>query len=119
VFDLTGRYDIKFTAWYKYWLESGYDYVYVEYSTNGGTTWNTADPLYTFNGVQDEWTQVTVDVPQLANVAQAALRYHFTSDAGVVADGIYIDDVELTYTPIVCEPPIYQINLPIVLRQED
>jgi len=48
------------------------------------------------------WTETTVDAPQLADGAQARLRFHFTSDVGVVADGIHVDDSVLSCTPIVC-----------------
>ena len=43
-----------------------------------------------------------MDAPQLADGAQARLRFHFTSDVGVVADGIHVDDSVLSCTPIVC-----------------
>jgi hypothetical protein len=115
VITLTNQSGVQITAWYKYALESGYDYVYLEYSTNGGTTWNTADPLLTLNGVQATWTSITVDAPQLANVAQARLRYRFFSDAGVVADGIHLDDFTISHTPVVCGQPLpLKLFLPII-----
>jgi hypothetical protein len=115
--DLTGRSNVHISAWYKYSLESGYDYMYLEYSTNGGTTWNTTDPLLVLNGAQLEWTQITADAPQLANIAQASFRFRMTSDAGVVADGVHIDDITLSYRPIVCGQPLpHRIFLPIILR---
>lgn len=118
VFDLSGKYTIQFSAWYKYQLESGYDYVYLEYSTDGGTTWNTSDPLLTLNGTQSDWTQITVNAPALANQSQARLRWHLISDPGVTFDGIHIDDIELTYTPIVCEPApeVHQLFLPLIVK---
>ena len=34
------------------------------------------------------------------------LRYRFTSDGGVVDDGFYVDNFDVSYQPIVCAPPI-------------
>ena len=43
-FDLTGKRHVELSGWFKYALETGYDYVYVEYSLNGGNTWNNTPP---------------------------------------------------------------------------
>ena len=101
-FDLTGRKHVQLNAWFKYALEAGYDYAYVEYSLDGGTTWNPT-PLATFNGIQSSWQQLTLDAPMLDNQANVALRFRLKSDGGVVFDGIYVDDVSLSYQPYVCD----------------
>ena len=99
--DLTQRKHVQVSAWFKYALETGYDYAFVEYSLDGGTTWNPT-PLATFNGFQSSWQQVTMDAPMLDNQANVALRFRLKSDGGVVYDGIYVDDVTLSYQPYVC-----------------
>lgn len=105
VIDLTGKVGIVVSAYTTYALESGFDFVYLEWSTDGGATWNAA-PLASFNGIQATWTQTASPAAALDNQSNARLRYRFVSDTGVVADGFYVDDFAVTYTPIVCEPPI-------------
>jgi hypothetical protein len=110
IMDLSNKYNVQVSGWYQYALESGYDYVYLEYSTNGGTSWS-SNYLLRLNGQQSTFENVVVDAPQLANVAQARLRWRLQSDAGVNFDGIHIDDVSVTYVPIVCQPPPTSVNL--------
>ena len=100
-FNLAGKRHAQLSGWFKYGLESGYDYVYVEYSLNGGNSWNPT-PLASFNGFAD-WHEVTIDASPLDNQPNVALRFHFTSDGGVNEDGIYIDDVALSYEPFECD----------------
>lgn len=103
--NLAGKYDITVSGYYKYALEPGFDYTYLEYSTNGGTTW-AATPLADFNGVQSTFTQVVKDAAALENQSNVRLRYRITSDGGVVFDGFYVDDFAVSYVPIVCEPVV-------------
>ena len=99
-YDLTGKRHVQVSGWFKYALETGYDFVYLEYSLNGGGSWNPT-PLASFNGSSD-WVQSTVDASVLDNQSNVALRFHFISDQGVTEDGIYVDDVALSYEPFVC-----------------
>ncbi|MFZ2095327.1 MAG: carboxypeptidase regulatory-like domain-containing protein [Anaerolineales bacterium] len=99
--DLTGRHSVQLSGWFKYALETGYDYAYVEYSLDGGSNWNLT-PLMTFNGVQNEWQQVTVDAAMLDNQPDVAIRIHLLADSGVVEDGIYVDDFALSSIPFEC-----------------
>ncbi len=103
--NLTGKTGISVSAYSIYELEPGFDFAYLEWSTNGGTTWN-ATPLATFNGVNTTWTQTATAAAPLDNQSNVRLRYRFSSDGGVVDDGFYVDDFAVTYTPIVCQPPI-------------
>jgi hypothetical protein len=98
--DLTGKRHIQLSGWFKYALEAGFDYAYVEYSLNGGSTWNTT-PLATFNGTQG-WHQVVVDASMLDNQPKVALRFRLISDQGVTFDGIHMDDIALSYEPYEC-----------------
>lgn len=100
-YDLTGKRHVELSGWFKYALEAGYDYVYVEYSLNGGSSWNPT-PLTSFNGFSD-WHQVNIDASVLDNQPNVALRFHMTSDGGVNEDGIYLDDIALSYEPFVCD----------------
>jgi hypothetical protein len=102
LYNLSGMRAIRVSAWIKYDLEAGWDYVYLEYSTNGGNTWSEVD---NYTGQQPTWTQVTYDVPALNNQASVRIRFRLVSDSGVVADGIYIDDIVMSYEPYTCEGP--------------
>jgi hypothetical protein len=99
-YNLSGKRHVQLSGWYKYALEAGYDFVYVEYSLDGGTTWNPT-PLTSFNGTAD-WHQVTLDAAVLDNQPNVALRFHLVSDPGVTEDGIYIADIALSYQPFTC-----------------
>ncbi len=98
--NLTGKRNIQLSGWFKFALEAGYDYVYLEYSLDNGSTWNNP-PLAVFNGFSD-WQYGLLDANVLANQAHVALRLHLVSDAGVTEDGIYLDDMALSYEPFEC-----------------
>ncbi len=103
VVNLSGKTGVVVSSWVRYDLEPGYDYAYLEYSTNGGTSWN-ASYLARWNGANATWTQSSLAAPALDNQASVRLRYRVTSDAGVVADGLYVDTFDVSYRPIVCQP---------------
>ncbi|MGE5223049.1 MAG: carboxypeptidase regulatory-like domain-containing protein [Omnitrophica WOR_2 bacterium] len=100
-FNLQGKRKTILSARVHYALEPGYDFVYLEYSLDGGVTWNNA-PLASFNGLQNEWKQVRIEAPQIDNQPNVAIRFHLISDGGVQMDGISIDDVEVSYEPYLC-----------------
>ncbi|OGO26262.1 MAG: hypothetical protein A2136_09375 [Chloroflexi bacterium RBG_16_54_11] len=99
-YDLSGMRRVELDGWFKYALETGYDYAYLEYSLNGGNSWNPT-PLATLNGSQD-WYAVNIDASVLDNQSNVALRFRLQSDGSVVFDGIYVDDVALSYEPFEC-----------------
>lgn len=111
-FNLQGKRKITFSAWVHYALEPGYDFVYMEYSLDGGITWTNA-PLASLNGLQSQWKQVRVDAPALDNQPNVAIRFHLISDGGVQMDGISIDDVELSYEPYLCSYSGPRLEAPI------
>ena len=99
-YDLSGTRHVQLSGWFKFALEAGYDYVYVDYSLNGGSSWSPT-PLTSFNGFQD-WHQETLDASVLDDQPNVALRFRFVSDQSVVEDGIYMDDLALSYEPFEC-----------------
>jgi hypothetical protein len=114
--NLTGVKYVHVSGWFKYALEPGYDYAYVEYSLNGGLTWATT-PLATFNGTQSTFQQVTVDASVLDNQPNVALRVRLTSDGAVTMDGIYVDDFSISYVPFECTfTARNNIYLPTILK---
>lgn len=73
----------------RYDLESGYDFLAFEISTDGGSTWN---PLGTTTGSSGGAFK-SFSVPLSNYIGQTVrLRFHMTSDSSVTADGVYIDD---------------------------
>ena len=73
----------------RYNLESGYDYAYVEVSTNG-MQWT---QLETFNGTANQYQFVSYDLTEYCGSEFFALRFRLSSDSYVTEDGIYFDDV--------------------------
>ena len=89
------------TFWHKYSTESGYDYGYVEISTNGGTTWT---HLASYNGTLSTWTQVSISLSSYAGQS-IKIRFRLQTDGGVVDDGWYIDDIVVSPIAIDSAPP--------------
>jgi len=74
-----------------YDLETGYDYAYVEYSTDGGATWSTAR---SFNGTGHlSWESVEIDLADLDHAADARIRFRIDTDVSITEDGWHIDDI--------------------------
>ena len=107
-FDLTGKRYLALDFWHQYSMETGWDFLYVEYSLDGGATWSKLNSGYT--GQQLNWTQATYDLAVVDNQPDTAFRFNLKSDGGVRDDGWYIDDVSLSYIPFECE---YPVDVPI------
>lgn len=74
-----------------YSLESGYDYGYVEISTNGGNTWQQLGD--SFNGNSGGWIRVERDLRDYTGAV--LIRFRMTSDVSVTYEGWYIDDISV------------------------
>lgn len=77
--------------------ESGWDFGFVEVSTNG-VQWQ---EVYSCSG-QPQWRQVYLELPQLAGAAAARIRFRFTSDGNTTAPGWFLDDILLESTSQEC-----------------
>jgi immune inhibitor A len=107
---------LTFSAWYD--IEDGYDYVYLEASTDGGQHWqilpgrqtttknNTGQafgPGYTGlsgGGSAAQWISEQVDLSQFAG-KQILLRYEYVTDGEVNKEGFLLDNIaipELNYS---------------------
>ncbi|WP_435198850.1 immune inhibitor A domain-containing protein [Janibacter sp. GS2] len=74
-------------------IEEGYDFLYTEASTDGGSTWTEiADPV---DGGDLSWNEVEYDLSAFAG-EQVQFRWRYQSDGGVAQDGAFIDDIEIT-----------------------
>jgi len=91
-FTLAGVTQASISFYTKYNLESGYDYTYLEISTNG-STWTT---LATYNGNQSTtWSLKTYSLNAYLGQPLVLLRFRFYSDSYVTKDGMYIDNFTL------------------------
>jgi hypothetical protein len=117
---LTGYSGVTLSFWHTYDLEPGYDYGYVEYSTDGGVTWQTAT---TFNGwSHTTWEQAFVSIPGLDDITNARIRFRLETDSSVTGDGWHIDDIILTGGGSACSSPTaptaeFSSNSPVFLGQ--
>ncbi len=117
-FDLSGYSDISLQFWHTYATEANYDYCYVEYSTDGGTNWSN---VASYDGSQG-WTQQTFRLAALDGRPNARIRFRFTSDVYITADGWHVDDIVLRGGGPACIPPLaptaeFESNSPIYLGE--
>ncbi|MFZ1289323.1 MAG: T9SS type A sorting domain-containing protein [Melioribacteraceae bacterium] len=101
--DLSSYQGAEFSFWAKYSLEYAFDYIYVEISKNGGTSFV---KLTEFTGVSSTWQKYTFNLGTFAGNSNVKIRFRFYSDQYVVADGIYIDDVEILGSTIDNSAPL-------------
>ncbi len=103
--DLTGKTGGVLTAKVRYEIEEGYDYAYVQASTDGGANWTSLDG--TINGTPigddtsgrpgidgEQATWADLNVPLGAYDGQAIkVRIYYKTDGGLALPGLYADDV--------------------------
>jgi hypothetical protein len=86
--DVTGLTSVSLGYWLSGQTQSLYDFLRVEYSTNG-TTWNT---VTTWSGTMVAAVHThTISLP--AGATSLQIRFRLTSNAALQYDGVYIDDV--------------------------
>ena len=92
--DLTGydpsEYTVTLDYWIWYYIESGYDHVYLEISVDGGSF----DTLVDYTGSSGDWYNEVIDLTSYCGHT-IQLRWHMVSDGSVNYDGAYIDDVKI------------------------
>jgi immune inhibitor A len=89
--DLTGLKGATVTAKVWYDIEAGFDYLFAEYSTNGGDTWTQiGTPLD--GSSKGKWSNLRYSVPGGAPVL---FRFRYQTDGGVHLPGAFIDDIEI------------------------
>jgi hypothetical protein len=97
--------------WHQYRLETNYDFGYLEID-NGSGWWH---KIGEFNGMMTTWSQFSY--PLAAYDGQTVkIRFRLASDAGLVLEGWYIDDVFGTMLGIhdtETNPPLKAISLNI------
>jgi hypothetical protein len=88
---------ITMTYYEYYYTESSADYMYVEASINGGTTWSTVRAGLT--GSNTAWTARTFDLTSYKN-NNVQIRFRFTSDGSSQYPGWYIDNLTIAATVV-------------------
>ncbi|MET0821716.1 MAG: immune inhibitor A domain-containing protein [Aeromicrobium sp.] len=103
--DLTGKTGGVLTAKVRYAIEAGYDYAYVQASTDGGSTWTSLDgtiggtPIAddasgnpAIDGEQATWADLSVPLSAYDG-QKITLRFLYKTDGGVSEAGLFVDDV--------------------------
>ncbi len=105
--DMSNMTASNLSFWTKYELETNYDYMYLEITTNG-TNWTT---LETFNGNQNNWIQKFYSLEEYLGLSYMQLRFRFKSDSYVTEQGMFIDDIEITSTYVGLGEKIDEITI--------
>ncbi len=92
VFDLTGYENVTLDYWQICDTEAGYDYCRVEISSDGGANWS---EVINFDGPHTQWEEISLPLPALDGLANARIRFRFTSDGSITDDGWHVDDIRL------------------------
>lgn len=74
--------------WTKFDLETSYDYMYLEITTNG-SNWT---QLGQYNGTQNTWQQKNYSLDTYLGNPYVQIRFRFESDYTVTKEGMFIDD---------------------------
>jgi hypothetical protein len=105
--DLSTALSANVTFYAKWEIETGYDYVQFEVSTNGGSSWTPQCGKYTvtgngdqdqgkplYDGFQTSWVQEEIDLSDYLGQS-IMFRFQIRADGGVTEDGFYFDDLEV------------------------
>ena len=78
-----------------YELETNYDFIYLQYSTDNGQNWSTIDA---YNGFDSELKEYTYDLNQSMFSENITFRFHLVADTYVNEEGAVIDDFSINGT---------------------
>jgi immune inhibitor A len=84
---------VSASAWYD--IESGYDYLYAEYSTDGGANWTSAGNAVSGSS-NGKWS--TLRYSYNAGGKASKFRFRYQTDGGVHLPGAFVDDIAITGT---------------------
>jgi immune inhibitor A len=107
-FDLTGSSAAEMSLQARYSIEEGFDYLYVEASTDG-TTWTALDGTVDGEAFGDdgsgrpaidgttngEWVDMVVPLTAYAG-QEVQVRFHYRTDGGVSEGGFFADEITVT-----------------------
>jgi immune inhibitor A len=84
------RVTVTAAAWYQ--IEAGFDFLYGEYSTDGGQTWQSAGNAV--DGASNGWG--TLRYSYRADGQPSLFRFRYQTDGGVNEAGAFLDSIEVT-----------------------
>lgn len=108
--EVTGPISLDYRLWHE--IEDGWDFAYLQASTDGGATWEIVktpsgtdkDPFgnsygwgYTGNsggGESGAWIEESADLSKYAG-EEVLLRFEYITDAAVNGEGLMVDDIRL------------------------
>jgi len=90
--DLTGKTSASMSAWLDHDIEEGYDYLYVQASSDGGANWTDVDAI---DGASNGWVQKTWNLDAFAG-KPAKVRFNYVTDGGLALKGAFVDDITIT-----------------------
>ncbi|HRZ20871.1 MAG TPA: FlgD immunoglobulin-like domain containing protein, partial [Bacteroidales bacterium] len=99
--NLTGVTGGTLSFWIKYSLESGYDYAFLEVTTNGDD-WT---QLASFNGDVILWQYKEFSLTPYLDHPSVIFRFRLTTDSYLQKDGVYIDDLGIDAWGVGMEEP--------------
>ncbi|MBN1968013.1 MAG: T9SS type A sorting domain-containing protein [Candidatus Delongbacteria bacterium] len=99
--DLSDAAGAELNFWFKSDIETGFDYMYLDLSTDG-TNWQN---LKTYDEEDGDWTEETISLAGFVGNSDVKIRFRFVSDGGYVTVGYFIDDVVITTTDQDTFPP--------------
>ncbi len=98
--------------WAKWDIETKWDFVTLEVSSNGGNTWNPLQGKYTktasgsgvqlplgihgYDGLQNNWVEEEFNVTPYSST-NFKFRFRLRSDGSIPKDGFYVDGIVLSY----------------------
>lgn len=103
--DLSAVPSASLSFWAIMSIESGFDYMYVDVSTDDFSSFTTIATFDTQNALTP-WVQYTYDLGGFTGNANVKVRFHFVTDGGYVLDGMYIDDFEISTSTVDNSPPL-------------
>lgn len=105
---VSGPLTLNYRTWYD--IEEGWDYAYLQASSDGGQTWqilltpsgtadNPAGNAYGwgYTGSSGGWIEESVDISQFAG-RNVLLRFEYITDAAVNGEGLLLDDISIPET---------------------
>ena len=106
-FDLTNLSEatLDFMVWFD--IEEGWDYAYVEASSDGGETWTILEGNHTtdenpvgnsyghaYTGASSGWLEESIDLTPFAG-SNVLIRFEYITDDAVYEDGFVVDDIAI------------------------
>ena len=99
-----------------YELEVNYDYLYLQYSIDGGLNWVNLD---VYNGFDSNLKEYNYPISQSMLNESVIFRFHLISDQYVNEEGAVIDDFIIEGVSLNIENDIEIDNIYILIQQQD